>query len=814
MAKKFVLIDAHSIIFRSYYAFIKHPLKTSKGESTSGIFGFLNTLEKIKKRFRSDYICLAFDAPGETFRDKAYEEYKATRPAVPADIPFQIARVKELSTYLGLPQFECEGYEADDVLATLALTLKDKGEVYIVTSDKDLLQLVGGPIYIYDAYRDEIFDRNKVIEKFGVSPEKIPDYLALIGDTIDNVPGVPGIGPKRAVEIIEKYKDFEEALTKDERLKQHKDSARLSHTLIMLATDVPLDVVMKDLLVKEPDVDKLTPMLIDLEFHSYIKEFSKKHRAEFTLKELKDIADIESKKIIGIDSDDQHVYLCGSEKIVYTAKPAVLKNVFCNSSIIKVGYRLKNLVKHIEMSSPIFDCEIVAWLLDPNRRTYGFEDICLQNLHIYTEVSPASVANLSLRLYPMLKSRLDDCSVLDLYYKIEEPLILVLAAMEMRGIKIDIPYLQDLGRDVERETHQVEKKIYELVDRQFNINSPKQLAAILFEELKLKPVKRGKTHYSTDVDVLQQLSVVHPVPQKILAYRELAKIKSTYIDPLISLAVNSRVHTTFNQAGTATGRLSSSNPNIQNIPIRSELGRKIRKGFIAENGFSLISADYSQVELRILAHITGDKNLIEAFTKGDDIHRHTASLIFGVAEKDVDDKQRRMAKVVNYGLIYGMSDYGLAQSLDIPQTQATEFIESYYNLYPEVAAWRTQAVARAEDRGYTETMFGRKRPLPEIHSRNRTLREFSKRAAINTPIQGTAADLIKLAMVDVEKKLHAAGFTSGLLLSIHDELLFEIEDKRIDEARDIIKESMETVIKLNVPLQVSIGIGNNWNETH
>ncbi len=815
MPKKFILIDAHSIIFRSYFAFIKNPLKNSKGENTSGIFGFLNTLEKIKKRLSSEYICLAFDAPGKTFRDEIFEEYKATRAPAPADMPFQVSKVKEISRYLGISSFEAEGYEADDVLATFATKLKSSGDVYIVSSDKDLFQLVRDNTYIYDAYRDEIYDRDKVIEKFGVPPEKIAEFLALTGDTIDNVPGVPGIGPKRAVEIVNSYASFEEAIEKDKRLIPYKDKVLFSKSLVVLECNVPIDIKANDLMVTNPDFDKLMPILLDLEFHSYIKEFAKKYRQEIEVENLKDISEITLGDVVSISIGDyDKLYFCNDAHVVYSTPLKAAGRLLIDKGIVKVGTHFKDVAKKINITPPVFDITIVSWLLDPNRKSHRLEDIVLQNLHIYSEITAASVADVAFQLYPILYKKLKSQGEWELYQAIEEPLIFVLSHMEQRGIKIDLTYFEHLGNEIKKEIGEVEKKIYKRAGQQFNINSPKQLSHILFEKLKLKPLKRGKVHYSTNVEVLQQLSRSHRLPSEILKYREFSKIQSTYIQPLMLFARDGRIHTTFHQTGTATGRLSSSNPNMQNIPIRSELGRRLRKGFIAEHGYKLISADYSQVELRLLAHMTNDKNLIQAFKQGKDIHRHTASLVFNVTEDNVDEHQRRMAKVVNYGLIYGMSDYGLAQGLDIPQEEAVEFIQDYYTLYADVEQWRNQAISLAEERGYTETMFGRRRPLPDLHSKNYALREFSKRAAINTPIQGTAADLIKLAMIHVEKKLVEEKFKSGLQLSIHDELLFEIEDERIDEAREIIKECMEKVITLNVPLEVSIGIGINWGEAH
>ena len=813
MLKKFVLIDAHSIIFRSYFAFIKNPLRNSKGENTSGIFGFLNTLEKVKKRIGSEYICLTFDAPGKTFRDEVYEEYKATRPPTPADIPFQVEKVKQICLHLGIPSFELEGYEADDILATFALKLKHKGEVYIVTSDKDLMQLVNDKIFIYDAYKDLIYDQEQVVKKFGVPPERVGEYLALTGDTSDNIPGVPGVGPKRAVEILKKYPGFEDVIQNEKRIVEHREQALLSKKLVTLECNVPLDIKPQDIAVQEPDIDRLMPILLDLELHSYIKILSKTFLPEVESKNINSIADIKTGRTVGIFlKDNNKIYLCTDSDEVYTMSLNTVKDILSDENIVKIGYNLKELAKIIDIQPPLFDVGVVAWLTDPNKRAYKLEDIVLHNLNEYSEMTPANVSRCLFQLYPKLAKLLADQQ--ELYQKIEEPLIHVLAHMEQKGIKIDLAYFQKLRNEFAEEISRMEKQIHEFAGKEFNINSPKQLSKILFEDLQLKPLKRGKSHYSTNVDVLQQLSLVHELPKAVLRFREYSKIKSTFIDPLIAAAKNSRIHTTFNQTGTSTGRLSSSTPNIQNIPIRTEVGRKIRKGFIADDGFYLVSADYSQIELKLLAHISKDDNLINAFKQNKDIHRHTASLIFNIPEKDVDESKRRMAKVVNYGLIYGMSNYGLVQRLNIPLEEATRFIQSYYNLYPEVEKWRDQAISLAEDRGYTETMFGRRRPLADIHSKNHALREFSKRAAINTPIQGTAADLIKLAMIEVEKRLLQAKFKNGLLLSIHDELVFEIKKERIDEAKEIIRDSMEKIIDLTVPIEVSIGIGKNWDEAH
>jgi DNA polymerase-1 len=809
----FVLIDAHSIIFRSYYAFIQRPLKNSKGQVTSGIFGFLKTLEKIKENIGKTHIALCFDAPGKTFRDEVFEEYKATRPAAPPDIPFQIEKVKEICQYLGIPRFELEGYEADDILATFAKRLKDHGEVYIATSDKDLMQLVGKTVFVYDAYKNIIYDRAEVIKKFGVPPERVGDYLALTGDTIDNIPGVPGIGPKRAVAIIKKYQRLDTAIEKENRIAGHEAQVQLSRKLVELADDVPIKIAPEDLEVQSPDKDKLMPILIELELHSVIKNLMATPSLDLEIVKLSDLTVLKDSDCLGIClGGNDTVLLSTGGLIVYELAIKNAQPIFHDMQLTKAGYRIKECIARCGAVSPCFDAEIAAWLIDPNRGRYKFDDIVLHHLNAIVRTDPASIAHHSYHLMPVLIKKLG--TQMKLYTTIEEPLIRILALMEERGVRIDLPYLRTLSSDFATQINRIEREIHKLAGRKFNVNSPKQLSAILFEDLGLKPTRKGKTHYSTSVDVLQELSREHDLPKEVLDFREYSKIKSTYIDPLITLARKSRIHTTFNQTGTSTGRLSSSDPNIQNIPIRTEVGRTIRKGFIADKGYVLCSADYSQVELRLLAHITGDNALIEAFKQNKDIHRHTASLVFNIPEHEVTDTQRRMAKVVNYGLIYGMSEFGLAHRLDIPHEEAMHFIDSYYNLYSGVAAWREKLISSAEECGYVETLLGRKRPVPEIISSIYGDREFAKRAAINAPIQGTAADLIKIAMINTEKRLSQAGFSRGLLLSIHDELVFEIEEPRVEEARAIIEDAMVNALELNVPIEVSIGIGQNWDEAH
>lgn len=813
MARTYVLVDAHSIIFRSYFAFIRNPLKNSRGETTSGIFGFLNTLDKIRKKFDTEYLALAFDTPAETFRDQVFKEYKATRPSAPPDIPFQIIKSKEIAGYLGLPMFEQDGFEADDVLATLAQRLSKLGMVYIVTSDKDLLQLVSENIFIYDAYGDITYNAKKVREKFGVEPKRIPDYLALVGDASDNVPGVPGIGPKRALEILNKYESLDQALLNDRRLVNHQDDARLSKKLILLEQQVPIEFTEQDLRSRKPDYDKLLPVLIDLDFHAYIRDLGLGSSSNEQIREI-DPVQINFGSHAGLALDENRLFLVTGETEAYVLPLARASDLKWNEKTVKVGYDLKSALKQIKLGPPLFDISVAAWLVNPTHRSYPLDDIALQHLNRFVATSPASNARTAYDLFFVLTQRLRDLDELALYHRIEEPLLFVLARMEERGIGLDVPYLQKLGNQMEQTLTGIEKQIYELAGRQFNLNSPKQLAQVLFEELKLSPGKRRKTHYSTDMEILQQLSRCHPLPAALLRYRELKKITSTYIEPLIGLAHNGRIHTTFNQTGTSTGRLSSSNPNLQNIPIRRDLGRSIRRAFVARSGFTLISADYSQIELRILAHLSGDEILRQAFARGGDIHQHTASLVFGIPEAKVTEPQRRMAKVVNYGLIYGMSDFGLAQNLDIGREEAQSFIQQYYALYRGVDAWREKIIQQAETMGYSQTMFGRRRPIPEFQSDNNQIRDAARRVAINTPIQGTAADMIKLAMIQADQELMRAGFASGLILSVHDELLFEIESTRVEEAKKIIRPAMEQVVNFQVPIEVTIGIGDNWAEAH
>jgi len=824
---RFFFIDGHSIIFRSFFAFIRNPLRNSKGMNTSAVFGFLSMLVKLNKKFAPQYMAIAFDTGGETFRDRQFKDYKATRPPVPDELPPQIPIIQQLSRIMGIHCLEKEDYEADDLLATLALRFKAEGEVYIVTSDKDLLQMVGGRVFVYDPYKDVVYDRDKVRERFGVDPEQVVDILALAGDASDNVPGIAGIGEKRAAEIITKYKSAEQAAEQDGRLKGHEDELLLYKKLLTVVTDVDLKVRAEDLRLHEIRYDQLLPILKELDFYSLIKELTPRQEEKVSYQPLGAPNQLKAKDRIGICFDRDLLggsfYVSTGPKTSYQLdenQTQALKPMLENTVLEKAGFDLKGTLKELwprglTLCQPVFDLGVAAWLVDPNRKSHRPADLALQYLNqVVAADSPYSSADLARQLLPALRKKLDELDLSTLFHTIEMELLFVLADMERRGIKLDLACLKGLNAELDKMLAHSESVIYRKAGHEFNLNSPKQLSQVLFEELKLEPRRKRKTHYSTDALVLSELAQIHELPAEMLKYRELAKLKSTYVDPLQALAVNARLHTTFNQTGTATGRLSSSNPNLQNIPIRTDLGKRIREGFVTEEGFKLISADYSQIELRILAALSGDKKLIDAFACGEDIHNQTAANIFNVKPDVVTSYQRRVAKVVNYGIIYGMSQHGLSQELVISHQEAQAFIDNHKAIYPQVQAWIDQAIASASEKGYAETLYKRKRPMPEIASRNRSQAEFAMRTAVNTPIQGTAADVIKIAMIRIYKLLHQRKFHGGLLLQIHDELLFEIEESRIDEAKALIKETMEHVVDLKVPIEVSVGVGDNWAQAH
>ncbi len=810
--KEVFLLDGHSIIYRSYYAFIRNPLKTSKGLNTSAVFGFVNTLKRLFNRFKPQFIAGIFDAGGQTIRHKVFEEYKAQRPESPKDLEWQTPIIKSLCSAYGMKVLEMAGYEADDLIASLAKRLAEKDfKVYIVSSDKDLLQLVQDKIFMYDPYKDLIYDVEKVKERYGVAPEKVPDILALAGDAIDNVPGVKGIGEKRAQEIVRKYGSLEAAMAQDERLAGHRDEILLSRSLVELKTDLLPEVDEEELRLKEMDREKIKALFTELEFFNLLKDFGEGEslpEGEIVLVEglperIKTAAFFIAEDFIYLATDGQKVFKVNKDKG---------GGLLSDEKILKVFYDLKGLLHRGEIiKPPVFDIKIGYYLLEPNRKRYEIQDLILiRRKRLVEHLRPEAMAVNLFGLYQDLAPEISARRLDELFYSIEMPLIFCLYKMERRGIKIDGRYFKTLTETADSELAELEKEIYQDAGIKFNINSPSQLSYILFQKLNLPPKKRGKKDFSTDYSTLLGLLGKHPIIEKLLKYRELSKIKNTYLDPLPTLVdeKTQRIHSSFNQCGTATGRLSSSEPNLQNIPIRGEWGKKIRKGFIAEDGFLFISADYSQIELRILAHLAQEENLIAAFAKGRDIHTETAKAIFKT--EVVDEHLRRLAKAVNYGIIYGMSEFGLAEGLRISREEAKNFMDEYFALYPKVREWREKIISETKERGYSQTLFGRIRPISEILSGNRMEQELGQRLAINSTVQGSAADIIKKAMIEIDQELEERNFKGGLLVQVHDELLFEIEKERVEEAKSIIKEKMEKVVNLTCPLEVNIGIGENW----
>jgi DNA polymerase-1 len=829
-----ILIDGTSLAYRAFFAFIKNPLRNSKGENTSAAFAFTNSLLKLLKSFNPDYAAIIFDSKGPTFRHEKFEEYKATRPKMPSDLSYQLKWIREIGEGLGFPVMEVPGYEADDVLAKLALEAEDKGyEVLLVTSDKDLLQIIDENIKSLDTRpkEDILYTPQLVREKFGVPPEKIPDLIALVGDPIDNIPGVPGIGDKTARMLIEKfgsleniYNSLEEIERKNIReiLLKFKDQAFLSKELAKLNLDVPISLNPEDLTIKPPDRRKLFQLFRRLEFASLMAEM-----ADFP----KDIV-IQEIEELGKELPGALSFTIADGYLYFTDNPNLVKKIPLEKSLqllketrdkavfsAKEEYR-KSLKGDYEIGSISFDLMLADYLLEPGKPRYDLEFLALQYLgfkvHSDMERRAAETVSIVQRLKDSLLFELKEKDLLKLYDEIELPLTKVLAKMEHHGVLIDGGKLKEMDLEIQKEILRLEEEIYNIAGTKFNLNSPRQLSYILFDVLKLPPVKKTKTGYSTDSEVLLKLAEKHELPRKILEYRELFKIRSTYIVSLLQLQdpISKRIHPTFNQTGTATGRLSCSEPNLQNIPIRSEIGKRIRRAFIAPKGYLLLSADYSQIELRILAHITGDENLIKAFKEDMDIHRSTAASLWKKRPEQVTDMERRKAKVVNFGITYGMSPYGLSKELNISVEEASQIIFAYFATYPNVKRWIEEILEEARDKGYVKTLLGRRRYIPEIREKRGTSREFSERIAINAPIQGTAADLIKKAMVEIDGYFEREKIPAHLILQVHDELLFEVKEELIGEVANIVKNKMETALKLRVPLKVELGWGEDWLSAH
>ena len=881
------LIDGSSYIFRAFHAIGR--LSNSKGFPTNAIFGFTSMLLKILREMKPEYVAVVLDAQGPTFRDEIYSEYKANRPGMPEDLGAQIPYIKRVIEAYHIPVIEREGYEADDVMGTIAKEVAQKGvDVVIVTGDKDMLQLVAEHITTLDTMRDRSFGVQEVLGRYGVRPDQMTDMMGLTGDSIDNIPGVPGIGEKTAVELIREYETLENLLGNRERLPKKKltealtrfeEQAVLSKRLATITTDVPLEYDLTDFIVSDPNVEMLKEIFRELEFNKFLKDLTTERLTtedyhlvtehdQFSniVEELKGYGgfafDFETTsrdpmvaELVGLSLSFNpyqayyipmaHRYRGAPKQLERDFVLGELKPLFEDEKIEKYGQNLKYeyilLSRYdIELRGIACDAMVASYLINPTKHHHNLEEIAREYLdHRMTsykdvvgsgrrEISFDQVdaetaknyscedADVTLLVTRILLPKLIDDGLKELFDEIEIPLIEVLAHMEMSGVKIDRFLLEEMSKEFETQLASYAGRIYFLAGEEFNINSSQQLSRILFEKLRLPKIKRTKTGASTDIEVLTKLAQQHDLPLELLSYRSLSKLKSTYIDTLPRL-INprtGRVHTSYNQTVTATGRLSSSDPNLQNIPIRSEEGKRIRQAFIPEDGWLMVSADYSQIELRILAHLTGDTELCEAFHRNEDIHARTASNIFGVSLEDVTPDMRRQAKVINFGVIYGMSAFGLGKELGIEPRIASAYIEDYFQKYRGVQGYIDSSLKEARKRGYVATLFGRRRYLPDINSSNHMARNAAERTAINTPIQGTAADLIKAAMIHIHRRLKDLVLSSKMIMQVHDELVFECPEGELEKASRIIREGMEGAMVCSVPLKVSIAHGRNWNEAH
>lgn len=813
------LIDGSSLAYRGHFAFIRNPLRNSKGENTSAVFGFTNSIIKLLSEKKPDYIFVAFDSPGPTHRHKEFKEYKAQRPEMPKELRKQIPVIKELLSLMGISYYEEAGLEADDIIGSLTKKASSEGlEVIIFSSDKDFLQLLDKNVSILTPKDFKTYDKNSAKEWIGVTPEQVIDFLALTGDAIDNIPGVKGIGPKTAVELLEKFRSLDEIYfsidsIKNKKLKrlliEEKETAYLSRKLAALRIKEEIPVEIESLRMKEPCKGELLNLLTRLEFFSVIEKLGLSSR-----KQLKDVSIDELLKgdlsEIGITVLDDIIAVATSSNTALSS-PNNYKKVreIIKRSKITATDASKDLFKLslTERKNAVFDVTIASYLLEPSLGSYSIFKASVKYLSTpfpslskkptKTEVSKCASLRAStlLALYPILKEELVKRELEEIYYSVELPLSDVLARMEERGVLVDTEFFNQESKRLKEKLQGYEEQIYKLAGMKFNINSPKQLSYILFERLGLPKIKRTKTGISTNQEVLEKLIPYHKIVELLLQYRETEKIRSTYIDAIPKLVENSRIRTRWCQTTTSTGRLSSIRPNLQNIPP------SVKKAFIAPPGWVLLSSDYSQIELRIVASLSGDRNLMEAFERNEDIHTRTAALVLGIPEEEVGKKERGMAKMINFGIIYGMGAYGLSRRLGISVEDAHLFINAYFKTYPGVKEWVEKTVREATEKGYTTTILGRKRYFE-------TMKGDDMRAAINAPVQGSAADMIKAAMINIDKAL--SDMKSGMILQVHDELVLEVKEEELMEVSSIVKREMEGAISLDVPVVCDIKVGKNW----
>jgi DNA polymerase-1 len=819
----FMMIDGMSQAYRAYFA-IRDALSNSQGLPTNAVYGFAIMLRRVLDKYPPDYICVALDSSLPTARHAQYGLYKATRKKMPADLAQQMPYIRKFCAAMRIPVLELPGHEADDLIATIARLAVAAGvNPVVVTLDKDLYQIVDTVLILNTSKDDLIVDREKVKELFGVYPEQIPDLLGLWGDSSDNVPGAPGIGEKGARDLIQKFGSIENLLDHAAEvssvkhrtsLSENRNQILLSKQLVTVDRELPLSFNLDDYKVQTPDRAALMPLLKDLEFTNMIKEYLPAEETPAievvtsgALPEIRDRVyfDIEGDRI-ALWTGDGAVHHVGLDERVAA--------ILVSPAIRKITFDLKDAVlklkrRGFEISPPYDDPLLMAYLLYPNRGKYSLNEVVFDVLgHTFFDETTPWIARLDEKLRPQTELEVGRA-----YREIEVPLSPVLVEMEMAGIRLDVPQLETMSVEMGHQLHDLTRRICEIAECDFNINSPRQLGEILFDKLQLpRPRKLKKSgQYSTAVEVLEELAKDYELPRLVLEFRQLAKLKSTYIDALPKLIdpVSRRLHTSFNQAGAATGRLSSTNPNLQNIPVRAEVGRKIRGAFVPEPGWTFVSADYSQVELRIVAHLSGDEGLLAAFAAGEDIHRRTAAEVLGLPIEQVRPDQRERAKAVNFGIVYGQTPYGLAQQLGITPDEAADFINRYFLRYQGVQNYIEGCLSAARDSSVTRTLFGRIRQHPEINSRNGMRRGMAERTAINSPIQGTAADIIKLAMIHISDELRRRGLRTRMVLQVHDELIFEVPHEEL-WIRDTIRDLMQNVVQMNVPLIVDVKQGPNW----
>lgn len=920
--KTLYLLDAYALIYRAYYALIRSPRINSKGQNTSAVFGFVNTLEDVLQKEKPDFIGIAFDPAGGTFRHEAYPEYKAQREATPEDIRWAVPIIKDIIRAYRIPILEIPGFEADDVIGTLALKGQEAGlEVHMVTPDKDYAQLVRPGIYMrrpgHGSAGMEKLGVDEICEKYEISStSQVIDLLGLMGDTADNVPGCPGVGEKTAIKLVKQFGGIDELLAHTDQLKgaqkkkveENVEQIRFSKFLVTIKTDVPIELNLDELSRREANTEALRPIYEELEFRSFLQKMDKATDPapqadlfgplfgsdsgeitsginQSTHKTLKEVPH----KYILIENQENAKLLC--EKLLtlqtlsldtettstdairarlvglsfaveggeawYVAVPRetgaakewleIFRPVYESATILKVGQNLKYdltvLASYgIHLHAPLFDTMLAHYLVQPELRHnmdylaeiyLNYTPIPIEQLigpkgrgqKNMADLTPAEIcdyacedADVTLQLYPPLRDELEKNELTRVFNEIEMPLMPVLARMERNGVRLDTEALAETGNQFNQRLEELEREIYELAGHPFLLTSPRQVGEVLFDELKLneKAKKTKSGQYSTGEEVLEAIRAKHPIVGKILAHRGLKKLVSTYIDalPKLILPETGHIHTSFNQAVTATGRLSSSNPNLQNIPVRGDDGKEIRKAFVAEEGCTFFSADYSQIELRIMAHLSQDEHLIQDFREGRDIHAATAARIFHKPLEEVTRDERRKAKTANFGIIYGISAFGLAERMEVSRTEAKELIDSYFKTYPKVKEYMEKSVEVARERGYILTEFGRRRYLPDITSRNAVVRGYAERNAVNAPIQGTAADIIKIAMIRIDERLRHEALQTKMILQVHDELNFSVPPTELEHVKQLVVEEMERAFAMSVPLIADCGSGINWLEAH